>query len=181
MAHSKSVVKYPAIGNQFNMLNRLKPYLVILFALWPLVTIGMKYALNDGIERAQFEIAESARITGSVIKATESMSKRSHIFWVYAEVPPTMGKMYCDGPISESTYRNISEHGTKTVDFYVWKTGCWTVEDKDRRANLTDQDSWFFASIISLIPSFLFYLVFAIIPFGKSRLSLNRRWAAKDT
>ena len=162
------------------MPNRLKPYLVIIFIIWPLTTLGMKFANEDQTEIAQFEIGSSVRVLGQIEKATENITKRSHTFWVYASIPPTMGYLKCDGPISEATYRAISEGNLKAVEFYVGKFGCWTAEDKDRRASQTPMDHWFMGAMLSLIPAFLIYMLIAIIPFGKSRQSLNKRWRGKS-
>lgn len=162
------------------MPNRLKPYLVIIFIIWPLTTIGMKFANEDQTEIAQFEIGSSVRVLGQIEKATENRTKRSRTFWVYASIPLTMGYSKCGGPISESTYKAISEGNLKAVDFYVGKFGCWTAEDKDRRASQTALDHWFMGAMLSLIPSFLIYMLIAIIPFGKTRQSLNKRWRGKS-
>lgn len=139
----------------------------------------MKYVNEDQTEIAQAEIGNSILVLGQVEKVTENKTKRSHTFWVYASIPHTMGYTKCDGPISESTYQAIFEGKLKTIDFYVGKFGCWTAEDKDRRASQTALDHWFMGAMLSLIPAFLIYMLIAIIPFGKTRQSLNKRWRSK--
>jgi hypothetical protein len=163
------------------MPNRLKPYLVIIFIIWPLATIGMKLANEDQTEISRAEIVNSIRVSGQVEKVEENITKRSHTFWAYASIPPTMGYTKCDGPISESTYQAIFEEKLKAIDFYVGKFGCWTAEDKDRRASQTEFDHWFMGAMLSLIPAFLIYMLIAIIPFGKTHKSLNKRWRSKAT
>lgn len=158
------------------MLNRLKPYLVIIFIIWPLLTIGVRLIFEEQTEMAQFEARSSIRVTGSVEKATETKTKRSHTFWVYTSIPMTMGLTKCSGPISEITYKAIDKGQLTSVDMYVGKHGCWTVEDKDISASKTPLDHWFIGVILSLIPSFVIYIIIAMIPFGKSRQSLNKRW-----
>jgi hypothetical protein len=139
----------------------------------------MKFVNVDQTERAQVEIGNSVRVSGQVEKVTENRTKRSHTFWVYTSIPLTMGYTKCDGPISEYTYMAISEGKLKTVDIYVGKFGCWTAEDKDRRASQTTLDHWFMGAMLSLIPAFLIYMLIAIIPFGKTGQSLNKRWRSQ--
>ncbi len=158
------------------MPNRLKPYLIIIFIIWPLTTVGMKYINEDQSQRAQVEIGDSVRVSGLIEKATETKTKRSNTYWIYTSIPPTMGLTKCDGPISEYTYKSISEGKLTAVDVYVGEFGCWTAEDKDRRASHTTLDHWFMGAVLSLVPSLVIYLLIAIIPFGNTRQSLNTRW-----
>lgn len=158
------------------MRNRLKPYFVILFVIWPLFTIAFKFINEDETQTNQLQIGSSVRVVGQIDRATENKTKRSHTFWVYASIPVTMGRSKCDGPISQSVHKAISEGNLKAVDFYVGDYGCWTAEDKDRRASELPMDHWFMGAVLSLIPSFLLYILIAIIPYGKERQSLNQRW-----
>lgn len=161
-------------------MNRIKPYLIIIFIIWPIATIAMRYAEEGQAEESRQYASSSVRVAGKITKAAEHRSKRSRSYWVYGAIPPTMGITECDGPISEPTYRAISEGRQDSIDFYVGGGRCWTAEDTDQRASKGDLDYWFMGAMLSLVPSVLIYLVIAMIPFGKPRMSLNERWRKKE-
>lgn len=163
------------------MPNRLKPYLLILFVIWPLFTILFSFAGFEQALDAQKRIGDSIHVTGNVERATHLKNRKgSSSYWVYVSIPQTKGRTQCDGPISSQTYSAIESRTINQIAVYVGNDGsCWTVEDRDRRASKISIDHWFMGAVFALGPAFFAYFLIAMIPFGKTRQSLNRRWAAR--
>ena len=163
------------------MTNRLKPYGVMIFFLWPLLTVLFTHLSSEKSLKAQEKIRVDTKIAAPVWKVTESRTKRSGTtYWAYYKTPSGAGQMDGGGPISQETYAAITNGSLSTIDVYVAADGTsWTAYGRDIHADDSYGKNWVMGAVIGLcLAPLLYFFVVAPIPFGKTRRSLNQRWAS---
>ncbi len=162
-------------------MNRIKPYLVIIFIVWPIMTTLGAYSMHNQTSETISKINKSKRLIANVydIKTWKSGPRRgtkTNNYWAYYKVSTTNGIIAADGPISKHTYNLLKSGKTKTIDVYVGNDGSWPAEAWDDKANRVSWENWFIGSILGLCAAPFVYFVIALVPFGASRQSLNKRW-----
>jgi hypothetical protein len=164
------------------LINRLKPYGVMVIVIWPCLTVLLAYLFAMQSTEAQGKILADKKISAVVTKVTESHSKRKGpSYWVNYKIPTSSGDRVGGGPISQSTYQAVMNGSTNNVDVYVASDGTsWTAYGRDIHADDSYGKNWFIGAMVGFCcaPLLYFFLV-AIIPFGRTWRSLNQRWGPK--
>jgi hypothetical protein len=163
------------------MINRLKPYGVMIFVLWPLLTVLFAHSFSEQSLNAQEKIRVEAKISAPVWKVTESRTKRGGTsYWAYYKIPSGNGQIEGGGPISQDTYEAVTRGTLAAIDVYVAQDGTsWTAYGREIHADDSYGKSWFIGAIVGFCCApLLYFFVVAPIPFGKTRRSLNQRWAS---
>lgn len=165
------------------MINRVKPYLLIVFVFCPIVFAAMYYNLSSETLLAKYQVKYSVKKTVPVLTVSKyKMSRRdSHYnYWVKYIVESTSGRINGGGSITQSMYEDINSGKMKNIEVYVHKSlldGSWPAHDVQRTANRETIDNVFFSIVLSPMLAIVIYLSIAFIPFGKDRKSLSKRWA----
>lgn len=163
------------------MIKRLKPYGVMIFVLWPLLTLLLAYSFSEQSLEAQEKIRADTKISAPVLRVTESRSKRGGTaYWAYYKIPSGNKQLDGGGPISQSTYEEVSSGTLAVIDVYVAQDGTsWTAYGRDIHADDSYGKNWFIGALTGFCCApLLYFFVVAPIPFGKSRRSLNQRWGS---
>jgi len=162
-------------------MNRVKPYLIIIFVLWPITTFLGAYLMHAQTSETILKINASERLVANVydIKSWESGPRRgsqSEFYWAYYRIPTSQGLIEADGPISKETYSLLKKGSKKTLDVYVGNQGSWPAESWDDKAMRVSWENWFIGAVLGLVPAPFLYYVISLIPFGSSAQSLRKRW-----